>query len=117
MEQNIIDQNIQSPGYRQQLPNATATLVLGILSIVFCWCYGIIGTALGIIALAISSKSVKLYNENPSAYDGFNNLKAGRIMSIIGLILSGLFLLYIIIIIAAIGTAALSFDQIFNNLK
>jgi hypothetical protein len=117
MEQNIIDQNIQSGGNRQQLPNATATLVLGILSIVFCWCYGIVGTTLGIIALAISSKSVKLYNENPAIYDGYNNLKAGRIMSIIGLILSALFLLYIIIIFAIIGTAAFSLDQIFNNLN
>lgn len=30
-------------GERKDLPNATAALVLGALSLVFCWCYGIIG--------------------------------------------------------------------------
>ena len=35
-------------GERKELPNATAVLVLGVLSLVFCWCYGIIGLVLGI---------------------------------------------------------------------
>lgn len=116
MEQTIIDQNIHYSG-RQMLPNATATLVLGILSIVFCWCYGIVGTTLGIIALAISAKSVKLYNDNPAAYDGYGNLKAGRIMSIIGISLSALYLVFIIIYISILGFAAFSLTDILENLK
>ena len=36
-------------------PNATAVLVLGILSLVFCWCYGFVGLVLGILAVAIAS--------------------------------------------------------------
>ena len=28
---------------KKDLPNATAVLVLGILSLVFCWCYGLSG--------------------------------------------------------------------------
>ena len=28
---------------KKDLPNATAVLVLGILSLVFCWCYGFVG--------------------------------------------------------------------------
>lgn len=46
----IIDQN------KKDLPNSTAVLVLGILSLVFCWCYGIVGLILGIIAVALSER-------------------------------------------------------------
>jgi M penetrans paralogue family 26 len=77
------------------LPNATATLVLGICSIVTCFCYGIIGLACGIIALAISQKSVKMYKDDPTAYSGWQNLNAGRICAIIGIILSALYLIFL----------------------
>ena len=42
-------------GERKDLPNATAALVLGALSLVFCWCYGIIGLVLGILAVGFVS--------------------------------------------------------------
>ena len=38
------------------LPNATAVLVLGILSIVTCWLYGIPGIIMGIIAIVLAQK-------------------------------------------------------------
>ena len=41
-------------GERKDLPNATAALVLGALSLVFCWCYGIIGLVLGILAVVLA---------------------------------------------------------------
>jgi hypothetical protein len=92
------------------LPNATAVLVLGILSIVFCWCYGIIGTILGIIALVLANKDLKLYKENPRKYSesSYKNLNAGRVTAIIGLSLSALFLLYLIVVIALYGTLVIS---------
>lgn len=64
------------------LPNATATLVLGILSIVVCF-------ICGIIALVISNKDLALYRANPELYStaSYNNIKAGRICAIIGLAL------------------------------
>ncbi|HRH38859.1 MAG TPA: hypothetical protein PK760_10965, partial [Flavobacteriales bacterium] len=63
-----IDQQFQqSTGGQQPVPNATTVLVLGILSIVFCWCYGFIGLILGIIAVSISGKAKKIYEANPSA--------------------------------------------------
>lgn len=89
----------QSPA----VPNSTAVLVLGILSIVFfCCCYGFLGLALGIIALVLASQGLKKYAENPNAYSqgSMGNLKGGRICAIIGVILSALiFLIYIAIII------------------
>ncbi|MBP6432255.1 MAG: hypothetical protein KA319_10835 [Ferruginibacter sp.] len=68
--------------YQQQLPNATATLVLGILSIVVCF-------ICGIIALAMSGKDLNLYRNNPEAYSvaSYNNIKAGRICAIVGIAL------------------------------
>lgn len=82
------------------LPYATATLVLGILSIVTCWLYGIFGIALGIIAIVLHQKNKAVYAKNPSAYEkSFKNSKAGFITGIIGLSLSILFLIYFIVAI------------------
>lgn len=91
---------------QQVVPNSTTILVLGILSIVFCWCYGIIGLTLGIISLALSGKAKEIYMQNPATYTttSFNNLKAGKICAIIGVCLSGLYILFIIIYLMFIGT-------------
>lgn len=92
---------MQNPmgGGGMELPNATAVLVLGIISIALCWCGGIVGLPCGIIALVLGAKGMNLYNQNPQAYTtkSFNNLKAGRICAIIGTILSGLYLILTII--------------------
>ena len=104
-QENVNQQFNQQFG-QQMLPNSTAVLVLGIISIVGCFCYGIIGLILGIIALVISGKAKKLYNENPSMYteSSFKNMKAGRVCAIVGLSLSACYLIFFIIYIAIIGT-------------
>jgi hypothetical protein len=96
-----------TPQIQQNLPNATGVLVLGILSIVFCFCYGIPGLALGIIALVMSKKATALYNNSPETYAeiSFKNMKAGRICAIVGLCLSSLYAVIAIIYIAVIGAA------------
>ena len=79
------------------LPNATATLVLGILSIVVCF-------ICGIVALAISNKDIAMYKANPELYTeaSYSNIKTGRICSIIGLSLLAFgILIYIAIIVFA----------------
>lgn len=90
---------------KQQLPNSTATLVLGICSIVF-GCF-FVGFILGIIGLTISGKSKRLYLQNPNNYNGYGALNAGRIMSIIGVVLGSIYILYYIIVVVIIGTASL----------
>lgn len=84
-----------------QLPNSTAVLVLGICSLVF-GCF-IVGLILGIVGLVLAGKGMKLYKANPDMYEGYSALNAGRIMSIIGVVLGGLAFLYYIIIIAFVG--------------
>lgn len=103
---------------QQTLPNSTAILVLGILSIVICWCYGLVGLVLGIIALVLSSKSRALYFSNPDQYTlvSYNNLKAGRVMSIIGICLSAIYLIILLIYILVIGAAfSLIPWEMYNN--
>ncbi len=91
---------------QQQLPNSTAVLVLGILSIVGCFCYGIIGLILGIIALVLAGKANTLYEQNPSLYTeaSLKNLKSGKVCAIVGTCISGLCFVIMIIYIIFIGT-------------
>jgi hypothetical protein len=89
---------------KQTLPNSTATLILGICSIVF-GCF-FIGLILGIIGLVLSGKGKQMYNSNPELYDGYGALNAGRIMSIIGVILGSLYTLYYIVLVVLLGSLA-----------
>ena len=95
---------------QRPLPNATAVLVLGIVSIVGCFCYGIAGIVCGIIAVVLSGKDLKLYNADPTLYtpNSLSNLKSGRICAIIGLSLSAAYLIFLIIYIFTVGWAFLS---------
>ena len=105
-----MENQINNPGSQSALPNATAVLVLGILSILGCFCYGIIGLILGIIAIVLASKDSKLYKINPDAYTpgSYSNIKAGKVCAIIGVILSSLYVVFALFIVAILGTAALS---------
>ena len=97
-----------NPQYNQiPVPNSAAVLVLGILSIVLCFCYGLIGMTLGIIALVLASKGTTIYKANPNAYSltSYNNLKAGKICAIIGVVLSAIYLIFIVIYILILGAA------------
>ncbi len=78
---------------RQELPNSTLILVFGILSIIGCCCYGIMGLVFGIIAMLMAQKATKIYNENPEMYNGYQNVKTGKILAIIGIALSALVLI------------------------
>lgn len=80
---------------QKKLPNGTTVLVLGILSMIFCWCYGIVGLVLSIIALVLYHKDIKVYQENPDLYKDFPNLNIGRTLAIIGLCLSTLYLIFL----------------------
>ena len=88
---------------KRNLPNGTAVLVLGILSIVTCCCYGFIGIILGIIALVLANKDLKIYQANPELYLNYKNVSIGRVLGIIGIVLSSIFLILIIYISIFVG--------------
>ena len=109
-----------SPGPQQiPLPNATAVLVLGIVSIVGCACYGLVGLICSIIALVLAKKDLQLYASNPEAYTAasYGNLKSGRICAIVGLSLSALAFLFGLIYFLLVGSLVLSsHNGIFNHM-
>jgi hypothetical protein len=89
---------------QRQLPNAIAVLVLGILSIVFCF-------FCGIVALVMSAQDVRLYKENPELYSksSYDLLNAGRICSIVSLCMWALAILFFItILILSLSFATLN---------
>ena len=100
---------------QEKVPNSVAVLVLGILSIVCCYCVGIVGLILGIIALILSNKSNAAYEGDPSKYTigSYKNMKAGRVCAIIGTIISAIFfvfwLVYFVILGAAISSMPMGF--------
>ena len=111
-------------GEKQMLPNSTAVLVLGIVSIVGVLCtQGILGIILGIIGLVLASAPMKELKLNPDRYteSSVKNLKAGRICSIIGVSLGGAFLLVVFLIVMLIlgGSffALLPFLDNLNNIN
>ena len=87
------------------LPNATATLVLGIISLIGAFCYGIVGVICGIIGLVLANKDRKLYLASPELYStsSYSTLNAGRVCSIIGLILGSLVVIIMIFYIIFFG--------------
>lgn len=88
---------------KQQLPNSTLILVFGIISIVTCCCYGVIGLIFGIIAIVLANKATKLYAANPELYTGYSNVNTGKILAIIGVILNGIYLAWSIYALSVYG--------------
>jgi hypothetical protein len=93
----------------QSLPNATIALILGILSIPGCCCYGILGLILGVIAWILGNNDIKKFYANPGAYTegSLKNAKAGKICGIIGTAISAIYIISIIAFIAYFGFAAI----------
>lgn len=89
--------NLLTPNYNEPatLPNATPSLVLGIVSIVGAFCYGIVGIVCGVIGLVLANKDRKLYQASPEGYSSssYSTSNAGRICSLIGLILGAVILI------------------------
>ncbi len=81
------------------LPRADLTLALGIISIITCFILGVVGIAVGLLARKTSNESVELYELAPELYTNhsYKNLKAGRMCAKIGIILSSIFLGFVLI--------------------
>lgn len=100
---------------QQKLPNATIVIILGIVSILGCCCYGLPGLICGIIGLVLYNKDKALYQQNPQLYSNFSDLNTGRILCIIGLIFGILFILYMIFITSIVGLDGLADPEIMRE--
>lgn len=73
---------------QQKLPNATISLVLGILSFLCCCISsGLGGVIMSGIAFFLVKKDEKTYQENPEGYSNFSQVKTAKVIAIIGLVL------------------------------
>lgn len=93
---------------QRDLPNATAILVLGILSLIFCWCYGFIGLILGIIAVVMASTQRKVYLASPGEYteSSFRNVNSGRVCGILAICISVFIMVFWILLLVGVVTIA-----------
>jgi uncharacterized membrane protein len=92
---------------KQKLPNSTLILVMGILSLVGCCCYGLPGLIFGIVAIVLGHKATNIYKMAPDEYSGYENVNAGKIMGIIGVVLSILATVFILWLIITFGWEAM----------
>jgi len=92
---------------QQKLPNATTVLILGILSVITCCCYGITSIIFSIIALIMANKDLALYNASPELYSNYDHLKIGRILAFVGLGFGALYMLYMIVVFVFYGSLAM----------
>lgn len=82
------------------LPNSSAILVLGIISIATACMYGVPGLVCGIISLSLYKKDRLIYLGDPVGYAAsFRNAHAGYICAIVGVSVSGLMILWLILAI------------------
>lgn len=86
---------------KEEAPNGITSMILGICSIVLS--ASGISLIAGIIGLVMANRGLREFNDNPCRYNDDSKLKAGRITSIIGIVLSAMsivaFLLFIFVII------------------
>jgi len=113
MEQKDLLSSLPGQNVQQNLPNATTVLVLGIISIIGAFCYGIVGLICGVIGLVLANKDRRLFRESPDFYSqaSYGTSNAGRICSIIGLIISVLIILLVVVVLVFFG---LTSTQFFN---
>ncbi len=93
----------------QKLPNANTILILSILSVITCCLYGIVGIVLAIVTLQKAKKEEQLYWESPEQYQSLGTIQAARVIAVIGITLSTIYLiftLYIWIVVGEEGMAA-----------
>jgi hypothetical protein len=79
--------------------NYNIILALGILSIVGCWLYGVPGLIAGLVSLKYSNKVLDRVKREDKlqSVSGINKVKSARIFALTGVVLSGLYLLGLII--------------------
>ena len=86
---------------------AIASMVLGICSLIFCFCYGFVGAILGIIGISLASASKK----QNGRFSGM--ALTGLICSIVGTITGLAYFCYVLYCIFIIRTIAYSLLGIF----
>lgn len=103
-EEQPSQQPLPAQPEQQKLPNATTSIVLGVISFFCCLISsGIGGIIFSGIALYLSNRDRKLYIDSPADYYNYNQVKTARTIAIIGLALAILTIIAAIIVIYSFG--------------
>lgn len=87
---------------QQKLPNETLIIILGIFGYLCC-CFSGFGIIPSGIGFYLAKKSEKLFAENPELYNNASQIKTGKIISLVALILNALIIIRLIYVIATVG--------------
>lgn len=83
---------------QEPLPGASNALTFGIISIVASlFCCGPFGAIFSFIGLSNAKNAERIYNENPEAYSGYENVKNGKVLSYIGIAIAAITLILTIV--------------------
>jgi uncharacterized membrane protein YjgN (DUF898 family) len=88
-------------------PQSTTALILGILGIVLC---GLLAP----FAWFVGNKAVDEIDRNPGLYSGRGEANAGKVLGIIGTVMLGVGVLFVLGAIAFVGIAAMSSGSAVN---
>lgn len=100
----------------QKLPNSTTVLILGILSIPLCCCYGVLSIILGGIGLYLAKKDTLLYETDTNAFAAsYGTLKTGKILCIIGIVLGVLYIVMTVGLYSWLGWDAFGNQQLIQE--
>ncbi len=82
------------------LPHSDWIMGLGIASVTLSFFTGLVGLTMGILALHLYKKPSYLYKLAPELYfdNSYRNIKVGRILSIIGIIISSIVFIFFLIL-------------------
>lgn len=83
---------------QQKLPNATLIIVLGIFGYLCC-CFAGLGIIPSAIAFYLAKKSENIYRQNPELYDNYSQIKTGKIVALVALILCALMIIRFIYVL------------------
>ncbi|MEM7163342.1 MAG: CCC motif membrane protein [Bacteroidota bacterium] len=106
-------------GIPEKRSDINASKVLGIVSavtsVICCFFYGIPGLVTGIIGLVIAGQAKKKYSITPRGLDQreLSDLKLAKTLSIVGIVISGLTLLFIVVYF--VGVFSLAAGEIMNE--
>lgn len=90
---------------KQKLPNATISLILGIISfIACCLTSGFGGLLLSGIALYLANKDLKSAEPDPELYENYNTVKTAKIIAIVGLVLAAITAIISIVFLIIFGS-------------
>ncbi|MCQ2280733.1 MAG: hypothetical protein MJZ49_08050 [Bacteroidales bacterium] len=95
-------------------PYAVAALILGISSLATGCLF--VGLVLGIVGLVLANKGTTMVNLSPESYGGIGMLKAGKVMSLIGLILGAINTVVGLIMMAFTGGSILWIMDVLEDL-